>query len=98
MLVFLFVFFDCLWLLHLFFFLFPNSSSFLSFKDDEEEEDDDDGYRLDLASANEKNEFQHNFLTIQYNTIQYNTIQYNTIQYKHEHYYSGINPVELRSH
>ena len=35
---------------------------------------------------------------IQYNTIQYNTIQDNTIQYKHDYYYSGINPVEFRSH
>ena len=23
---------------------------------------------------------------------------YNTIQYKHEYYYSGINPIEFRSH
>ena len=47
------------------------------------------------------NKIQYNTIqynTIQYNTIQYNTIQYNTIQYKHEYYYSGINPVELRGH
>ena len=47
------------------------------------------------------NTIQYNTIqcnTIKYNTIQYNTIQYNTIQYKHEHYYSGINPVEFRGH